>query len=104
MGERNWKLRYQTNREYADEQAQAFERGEKIRHWRYVTDWLSGMPEPMKETLIGAQWVAWSYQIATESAETLVRLKGPSYQSLVTENKRLVSEYQEKAMQEPIER
>ncbi len=33
MGERDWYQRYRTARDYADEQAEAYKRGDEIDHW-----------------------------------------------------------------------
>lgn len=97
MGERNWQLRYEESRGYADEQAALLQRGEQIQNWRHVVDWLPGMPEPPKETLIGPAWVAWAYELAAEEAKTLVRVQGRWWQQKVNECEQLMREYQQKA-------
>jgi hypothetical protein len=97
MGERNWYGRYRAAKEYADEQAQAYERGDKISHWRYVKEHKVGEPEPPKETLTGASWVSWSYEIAAAEARSLVQVKGKHWQGLVDSCERLAQQYREKA-------
>ena len=71
MGERNFVLRYQMSRHYADEQAERLERGEPIRGWTHVHDWKEGKPEPPRITLVGPVWVAHCYDIAQDDAERL---------------------------------
>jgi hypothetical protein len=97
MGERNWHQRYRDARDYADEQASAYKRGDEISNWRYVTIQKPGEPNPPTERLTGAAWVAWAYEIARDTARTLVQVKGASWQPLVDECERLMQEYQEKA-------
>ncbi len=93
MGERDWHLRYKHAKAYADEQAALYERGEEISHWRYVTEQRAGEPDPPKETLTGAAWVAWAYEIAAREAHTVVQVKGQHWQTLVDNCERLVARY-----------
>jgi hypothetical protein len=97
MGERNWYDRYRHSRDYADEQARLYARGEEISHWRYQWDHKPGAPTPPTETLTGAAWVAWTYTIAAEEASSLVHVQGKQWQSEVDECARLAQEYQEMA-------
>ncbi len=97
MGERNWYSRYKVSRNYADEQATAYEQGEEIANWRYVKVHKPGEPEPERETLTGAAWVSWAYEIAAEDARSLVQVSGSHYQPLVGECERLMKLYREKA-------
>src|SRR6266567_1037378 len=97
MGERNWYRRYRAARDYADDQAAAYERGEEITNWRYVKEHKPGEPEPPRETLTGAAWVSWAYEIAASDARSLVQASGIHYQPLVGECERLRKQYQEKA-------
>jgi hypothetical protein len=99
MGERDWYLRYKHAKAYADEQAYAYEHGEEISHWRYVTEQRVGEPEPAKETLTGAAWVAWAYEIAASEAQSVVATKGQHWQGLVDGCLRFVEEYRKKARQ-----
>jgi hypothetical protein len=100
MGERNFYHRYRTARQYADEQAAAYASGDEISHWRYVKEHKTGEPEPPKETLTGAAWVAWAYEIAASEARSLVQVKGQHWQGLVTACEKLAKEYSEKARQQ----
>ena len=93
MGERNWFDRYKHAKAYADEQAAMHERGEEISHWRYATEQKPGEPDPPKETLQGAAWIAWSYEIAAREAHTVVQVKGQHWQGLVDTCERLVARY-----------
>ncbi len=97
MGERDWHLRYKHAKAYADEQAALYERGEEISHWRYVTEQRAGEPDPPKETLTGAAWVAWAYEIAASEAQSVVDTKGQHWQGLVDGCLRKVEEYRKKA-------
>ncbi len=97
MGERNWYRRYRAARDYADDQAAAYERGEEITNWRHVKEHKPGEPEPPRETLTGAAWVAWAYTIAASDARSLVQASGIHYQPLVGECERRMKQYQEKA-------
>jgi hypothetical protein len=97
MGERNWYRRYHDARAYADEQAEAYERGETIQNWRQVSE--QGTDQ-RRELLTGAAWVAWAYQIAAENATSLVHARGKQWQYLVDECGRLTQAYQEKASHE----
>ena len=97
MGEHDWYQRYRGARDYADEQAAAYRHGDEIDHWRYKWVHKPGEPEPPRERLTGAAWVAWAYEIAAENAATLVQVRGPSWQWLVDECERLAQEYREKA-------
>lgn len=99
MGERNWDQRYRAARDYADEQAAAYERGETIENWRYVRDYKPGEPEPPRERLTGAAWVAWAYEIAAENAESLTQTQGKQWRYLIDECRRLAEAYKEKARQ-----
>lgn len=92
MGERDWYMRYRTARDYADEQAEAYKRGDIIEHWRQVSE-----TDTRRETLTGAAWVAWAYEIAASNAKSLVQVQGKQWQSLVDECERLAQEYREKA-------
>ncbi len=74
MGERDWYQRYRTARDYADEQAEAYKRGDIIENWAYETDYKPGMPKPRKSRLTGAAWVAHTYDIAAENATTLTQV------------------------------
>lgn len=93
MGERNWYARYKAAREYADEQAARYQRGEELSSWTYETDYKPGMPEPKKITLTGASWVAHAYAIAAEDAQSLVHTNGEHWQTTVDECNRLAEEY-----------
>lgn len=93
MGERDWMLRYRKARQYADEQAAAYERGEVIENWRQVEEGQN----KRREVLRGAAWVAWAYEIAASDAQGLVDMQGKQWQHLVDGCKRLAQEYQEKA-------
>ncbi len=97
MGERNWYSRYKVSRNYADEQATAYEQGEEIANWRYVKVHKPGEPEPEKEMLVGAAWVSWAYEIAAEDARSLCQVSGSHYQPLVSECERHMKHYQGKA-------
>ncbi len=97
MGERNWYDRYRAARDYADEQVAMFARGEEISHWRHVTEYKPGEPEPPKETLTGAAWVAWAYELAARDARTLVQVKSQGWRLLVDECERLMQQYKELA-------
>lgn len=97
MGERNWYQRYRAARDYADEQAEAYKRGDEIDHWRYKWEHKPGEPEPPRERLTGAAWVAWAYEIAASDARTLAQVKGAGWQPLVDECERLAQEYRERA-------
>lgn len=100
MGERDWYARYRAMRDYADLQALAYGRGEEIEHWRHVTEYKEGMPEPAKERVTGAMWVSWAYEIAAAEARTLVQVKGPAWQPLVDECLRLAASYREQAQEQ----
>jgi hypothetical protein len=91
MGERDWYGRYRAARDYADEQAEAYKRGEIIENWRQVSE-----QDPRRETLTGAAWVAWAYEIAASDAKSLTHTQGKQWQSLVDECERLAQEYREK--------
>ncbi len=93
MGERDWMLRYKVARGYADEQAALYEQGSEISHWHYVKEQRAGEPEPAKETLTGAAWVAWAYEIAASEAHTVVQTKGQHWQTLVDNCERQVLRY-----------
>jgi hypothetical protein len=97
MGERNWYDRYRHSRDYADEQAAAYTRGEDISHWRYLWEQRPGEPVPPIETLRGAAWVAWAYEIAASDALSLVQVQGKQWQPLVDECEQLAEEYRERA-------
>ena len=97
MGERNWYDRYRYSRDYADEQATAYTRGDTISHWRYKWIQRPGEPEPPRETLTGAAWVSWAYELAAQDATTLVQVQGKQWQTLVDECERLAGEYRERA-------
>lgn len=94
MGERDWLARYKEARAYADEQAAKYERGEIIEKWRQRDE---NDPSKGRETLTGAAWVAWAYEIAASDAKTLVQVRGKLWQHVVTECERLMQEYREKA-------
>lgn len=98
MGERNWQQRYRAARDYADEQAEAYKRGDEISNWTYETDYKPGMPEPRKLRLTGAAWVAHAYDIAAENATSLMQTQGKYWQPVVDECKRLADEYREKGL------
>jgi hypothetical protein len=93
MGERDWYARYKHAKAYADEQAAMYERGDEISHWRYQWEQRTGEPEPPKETLTGAAWVAWAYEIAASEAHSVVQTKGQHWQGLVDGCERLVARY-----------
>lgn len=97
MGERDWYQRYRAARDYADEQVEAYKRGDEIDNWAYETDYQPGMPEPRKLRLTGAAWVAHAYDSAAENATTLVQVQGKQWQFLVDECERLAQDYREKA-------
>jgi hypothetical protein len=71
MGERDFLLRYQLSRAYADEQAEKLRRGEHLQNWTYERDWKPGKQEPRKLKLVDAAWVAHAYTLAAEDAERL---------------------------------
>jgi hypothetical protein len=97
MGERDWYGRYRAARDYADEQAEAYKRGDEIDNWTYETDYKPDMPKPRKLRLTGAGWVAYAYEIAAENATTLTQIEGKRWQFLVDECEHLAQEYREKA-------
>ncbi|HYU72278.1 MAG TPA: hypothetical protein VEL31_06330 [Ktedonobacteraceae bacterium] len=45
--------------------------GEPLSNWTYEQDWIQGLPEPRKVTLVGTAWVAHAYEIAAQDAELL---------------------------------
>jgi hypothetical protein len=92
MGERNWYERYRYARQYADEQAAAYKRGDDISGWRQVSE-----TDTRRETLTGAAWVAWAYEIAAVNAKSLMQTQGEQWRYLVDECTRMTQEYQEKA-------
>jgi hypothetical protein len=91
MGERDWKARYKESKREADDAAKGLEHGEEIKGWRYETTWIDG-PEPPKEHLSGAAWVAWMYEIALDNARTLVQIY-PAWQYTIDECEQLVQKY-----------
>jgi hypothetical protein len=91
MGERDWYGRYRDAREYADEQAEAYKRGDIIENWRQVSE-----QDTRRERLTGAAWVAWAYKIAASNGQALVDTQGNAWQPLVDECERLAQEYREK--------
>jgi hypothetical protein len=92
MGERNWYTRYRVARDYADEQAAGYARGELIEGWRQVSE-----TDPCWETLIGRAWIAWAYEVATSNAEALAQTQGEHWRPLVNECTRLTQVYHAKA-------
>jgi hypothetical protein len=99
VGERDWYARYREAKTYADEQATLYRRGDIIENWRYEHDWKAGEPEPHKERLVGAAWVAYAYEIAADTARALVQTQGHQWQSMVDECERLAEQYRQKANQ-----
>jgi hypothetical protein len=99
MGEQDWWLRYKEARTYADEQATLYQQGVLIENWRYAHDWKDGEPEPHKERIVGAAWVAYAYEIAADTARALVQTQGRQWQSMVDECERLAAQYRERKKQ-----
>ena len=95
MGERNFYLRYEASRCYADVQAERFKDGGEVEGWTYETEWIPGTPEPPKITMTGGAWVAHAYTIAGEDAEILAS-RNKEWQCVVDECKELAKEFQEK--------
>lgn len=92
MGERDWYKRYRYAREYADEQAAAYERSDEVVGWRYAYDQKRDLEkEPPTEQLTGAAWVV------SSDARTLVQVQGNEWQYLVDACERLAAQYKEQA-------
>ena len=95
MGARNWELRYRIARDYADDQAGKLRDGKEIRGWAYERDWKQGEPKPPTVSLIGAAWVARSYEVAADIASSLVSAKGKTWQGIHDQCKALADAHKE---------